>query len=96
MKKGIVAAVVIALLVLGSGYYKYFGSADAQNKWGRKMIEIKSGDYDVTYATAGFNKTWNVRDGKITSVPEKGYYFFFVNKQYVQVPIGMCIIEEVE
>lgn len=95
MKVKVISIAVILLLIVGGiGYYKFFGSADAQNKWGRKRVELKAGDYEVTYAVQGFNKSWSVVDGKITSVPEKGYYFFFVGKKYVQLPISSTIIEE--
>ena len=41
-----------------------------------------------------------VQDGKVTSEPEKGYYYFWVveqgKKRYVQTPIARTYIEEIE
>ena len=40
-----------------------------------------------------------VRDSKVTSEPEKGYYFFWVKdgkkRYYVQTPIARTYIEEI-
>ena len=74
---------------------------DTQQEIARKKIEYLDGDYDVTYTDQDIIKTWQVRDGKITSVPEKGYYFFWARNVrdkefYVQVPINRTFIEEVK
>jgi hypothetical protein len=41
-----------------------------------------------------------VLDGKVTSEPGKGYYYFWAtkegNKFYVQTPIGRTYIEELD
>jgi hypothetical protein len=53
----------------------------------------------VTYADGEHVKSWVVRDGKVTSEPEKGYYYFWVNegkqRYYVQTPIARSYIEEI-
>jgi hypothetical protein len=38
------------------------------------------GDYRVTYADAQHVKSWVVMGGKVTSEPDKGYYYFWVKK----------------
>jgi hypothetical protein len=72
---------------------------DTQQKLARKKMEYLDGDYNVTYTDQGIIKTWEVRDGKITSVAEKGYYFFWAQNDrdkefYVQAPINRVFIEE--
>jgi hypothetical protein len=53
----------------------------------------------VTYADGQHVKSWEVRDSKVTSEPDKGYYFFWVRKgekrYYVQTPIARSYIEEI-
>ena len=43
-------------------------------------------------------KEWVVIGGKVTSDPQKGYYFFWVKeggkKRYIQTPIARTVIEE--
>ena len=57
------------------------------------------GNYRVTYADGSHVHSWEVIDGKVTSEPEKGYYFFWVRKNgkryYVQTPIARSYIEEI-
>ena len=57
------------------------------------------GDYRVTYADGSHVKSWEVHDGKVTSEPEKGYYYFWIKvdgkKHYVQTPIALTYIEEI-
>lgn len=76
-------------------------SQDSQQQLARKKIEYLDGDYNVTYTDQGIIKVWHVRDGKITSTPEKGYYFFWARNEkdkefYVQAPINRVFIEEVK
>ena len=44
-------------------------------------------------------ESWEVLDGKVTTEPDKGYYYFWAtvngNKVYVQTPIARTYIEEV-
>ncbi len=54
----------------------------------------------MTYADGEHVKVWEVRDGKVTSEPAKGYYFFWAKQDgktfYVQTPIGRTYIEEIK
>ena len=53
----------------------------------------------ITYADGNHVKTWEVRGGKVTSEPAKGYYYFWARRNgkkfYVQTPIGRTYIEEI-
>ena len=86
--------IIIILLIIGC-------SQDTQQEIARKKIEYLDGDYNVTYTDQGIIKVWKVREGKITSVSEKGYYFFWARNEkdkefYVQVPINRVFIEAVK
>jgi len=78
----------------------FSGCGDLGNKIDRKAIEYIDRDYKVTTTTGFFEREWDVKDGKITSDPEKGYYLFWAtidgdsDEKYVQVPIKITIIEE--
>lgn len=94
--------IVIICIVLGGGFlwFKYFGSQEAQNRWARTRITFVEGDYNVTYTDMNNTKVWQVRDGKVTSEGDKGYYFFWVKNSdgkmaYVQTPINRTYIEEI-
>jgi len=73
-------------------------SEEQQNKISRLGVTWLEGDYRVTYADGNHVKSWEVRDGKVTSEPAKGYYYFWVNNEngrfYVQTPIARTYIEE--
>lgn len=75
-------------------------SEEQQNKISRLGVTWLEGNYKVTYADGNHVKSWIVQDGKVTSEPDKGYYYFWVNnngkKQYVQTPIGRSYIEEID
>lgn len=93
MKKILVIATVL-LLLAGC-------SQEQQNKISRLGVSWLEGNYRVTYADGQHVKSWIVRDGKVTSEPGKGYYYFWVRddrgqKRYVQTPIGRTYIEEIE
>jgi hypothetical protein len=72
-------------------------SEEQQNKLSRLGVTWLEGDYRVTYADGSHVKSWVVEDGKVTSEPQKGYYYFWANvggkKVYVQTPIGRTYIE---
>ncbi|HXK57704.1 MAG TPA: hypothetical protein PLZ16_13760 [Gammaproteobacteria bacterium] len=72
---------------------------EQQNRISRLGVTWLEGDYRVTYADGSHVKSWEVRDGKVTSEPDKGYYFFWVivdgKKRYVQTPIARSYIEEI-
>ncbi len=73
-------------------------SEEQQNKLSRLGVSWLEGDYNVTYAEGGHVKTWRINDGKVTSDPTKGYYYFWATqdgeKIYVQTPIERTYIEE--
>ena len=75
-------------------------SEEQQNKLSRLGVTWLEGDYNVTYADGSHVKTWSVRDGKVTSDPQKGYYYFWADVNgksvYVQTPIQRSYIEEVK
>ena len=75
-------------------------SEEQQNKISRLGVTWLEGDYKVTYADGNHVKTWIVRDGKVTTEPAKGYYYFWADvngkSMYVQTPIIRTYIEEVE
>lgn len=84
----------IGLLLLGGC------SEEQQNKLSRIGVSWLEGDYKVTYADGSHVKSWTVTDGKVTSEPGKGYYYFWADlggkKVYVQTPIGRTYIEELK
>ncbi len=74
-------------------------SEEQQNKLSRLGVTWLEGDYRITYADGAHVKTWTVRDGKVTSEPDKGYYYFWATDAqgtyYVQTPIQRSYIEEI-
>jgi len=91
-------ALVILLL---STFLLMACSEEQQNKISRLGVTWLEGDYKVTYADGSHVKSWTVLDGKVTSEPGKGYYYFWAKnengkKVYVQTPIGRSYIEEIK
>ena len=88
-----VAGVLLFLSVLLLGC-----TEEQQNRLSRVGVTWLEGDYTVTFAEGNHIKTWIVKDGKVTSEPEKGYYFFWAiengKKVYVQTPIMRTYIQE--
>lgn len=74
-------------------------SEEQQNKLSRLGVTWLEGDYKVTYAEGSHVKSWVIMDGKVTTEPAKGYYFFWAmadgKKIYVQTPIVRTYIEEI-
>jgi hypothetical protein len=74
-------------------------SEEQQNKISRLGVSWMEGDYKVTFYEGSHKKEWVILDSKVTSEPQKGYYFFWVKnegkKKYVQVPISRTVIEEI-
>lgn len=69
---------------------------DQQNQLSRKAIEFLDGNYRVTFANGPTEKTWIIKNGKVTTT-EKGYYYFWDEKKhYIQVPIENTFIEEID
>ena len=90
-----------------SGLFLLLGSAliflsacseEQQNKISRLGVTWLEGNYKVTYADGEHVKSWIIEDGKVTSEPDKGYYYFWAKqdgkKIYVQTPIERSYIEE--
>lgn len=73
-------------------------SQEQQNKLSRIGVSWLEGNYKVTYADGAHVKSWIIDDGKVTSEPAKGYYYFWAKvdgkKVYVQTPIARSYIEE--
>ena len=73
-------------------------SQEQQNKFSRLGVSLLEGDYRVTFVEGSHKKTWTILDGKVTSEPAKGYYYFWATeggkKLYVQAPIERIYIEE--
>lgn len=91
MKQLLAIAAVLSLLTACT--------EEQQNKLSRLGVTWLEGDYRVTYADGEHVKSWIVRGSKVTSEPQKGYYFFWAvddngKKRYVQTPIGRTYIEE--
>ena len=74
-------------------------SEEQQNRISRIGVTWLEGNYKITYADGEHVKSWVIRDSKVTSEPEKGYYYFWVRadgkKLYVQTPIARSYIEEI-
>lgn len=91
------SALLILSLILLSGC-----SEEQQNQLSRLGVTWLEGDYKVTYADGAHVKSWLVKDGKVTSEPVKGYYYFWARNQetgkkyYVQTPIARSYIEELK
>ena len=72
---------------------------EQQNRISRLGVSWLEGNYRVTFVEGNHLKSWEVYDGKVTSEPEKGYYYFWVKengqKLYVQTPILRTYIEEI-
>ncbi|MCW8955969.1 MAG: hypothetical protein OQL09_03735 [Gammaproteobacteria bacterium] len=73
-------------------------SEEQQNRLSRIGVSWLEGNYRVTFAEGSHLRSWTVLDGKVTSEPGKGYYFFWATengkKFYVQTPIERSYIEE--
>ena len=86
------ATLLTAALLLGGC------SEEQQNKLSRLGVSWLEGNYRVTFAEGSHLKSWDVIDGKVTSEPGKGYYYFWSKqngkKLYVQTPIARSYIEE--
>jgi hypothetical protein len=73
---------------------------EQQNKISRLGVTWLEGNYKVTYADGSHVKSWIVREGKVTTEPDKGYYYFWAivngKSMYIQTPINRSYIEEIE
>lgn len=72
---------------------------EQQNRISRLGVTVFEGNYRVTFAEGNHLKTWIVRDSKVTSEPEKGYYYFWTKVDgkdlYVQTPVARTYLEEI-
>jgi len=88
------------LILLSSLLFITACSEEQQNKISRLGVTWLEGNYKVTYAAGEHVKSWQVIDGKVTSDPGKGYYYFWTKvngrKRYVQTPIERSYIEEID
>jgi outer membrane biogenesis lipoprotein LolB len=93
MHKFIAGVLLVSSVVLLSAC-----TEEQQNRLSRVGVTWLEGDYKVTFAEGNHQKTWTVKDSKVTSEPQKGYYFFWAiengKKIYVQTPIARTYIEE--
>ena len=94
MSNSIPRTVIFGVVLLGLAAC----SQEDQNKLARLGVTWLEGNYRVTYADGEHVKNWDVRGGKVTSDPQKGYYYFWAvidgKKRYVQTPIARSYIEE--
>ena len=94
MKRFVPMGLVLAGALLGGC------TEEQQNRLSRVGVTWLEGDYRVTYADGEHVRSWTVRDGKVTSEPAKGYYYFWARegkrKYYVQTPIAWSYIEEID
>jgi len=71
---------------------------DKVNNANRTMDTLLGGDYDVYIQ--GHDAVYHVKNGKVTSVPDKGYYIYYptINgkKTMVQSPIQLTTIIKVD
>jgi hypothetical protein len=86
------AVIFTALLTIGC-------SEETQNRLSRLGVTWLEGNYRVTFAEGSHVRSWEVRGGKVTTEPEKGYYYFWAKVDgrnvYVQTPIARTYIEEI-
>ena len=96
----IIKAITRSILVIAIGVGLAACSEEQQNKLSRLGVTWLEGDYRITYAAGSHVKSWNVKQGKVTSEAEKGYYFFWADVNgknvYVQTPVEQTYIEEVK
>ncbi len=85
-------------LILTSFIVLGLTACDKINNATRTMDTMLGGDYDVY--VQGFDEPFKVKNDKVTSVPEKGYYVFYplVNGKevLVQSPIQLTTIIKVD
>ncbi len=91
VKKAVITLLLTTIFLVGC-------SEEQQNKLSRLGVTWLEGDYKITFASGNHQKSWIIEDGKVTSDPQKGYYYFWAiekgKKIYVQTPIERSYIEE--
>ena len=93
------AGMVLNLCAIAISIFLLAGcTQEQQNKLSRLGVTFLEGNYKITYADGNHVKDWSVYDGKVTSEPAKGYYYFWATvdgkKRYVQTPIARSYVEE--
>ncbi|RLA19061.1 MAG: hypothetical protein DRQ61_04110 [Gammaproteobacteria bacterium] len=95
MKLFLLLPLLVALMLGLSGC-----SEEQQNRLSRLGVTWLEGDYKVTYADGSHVKEWIIKNSKVTSDPDKGYYYFWATvdgkKVYVQTPIERSYLEEIK
>lgn len=85
-------------IAMGILFIGVLSACDKINNTSRTLDTMLGGDYEVHIL--GHDKPYIVTNGKITSVPEKGYYVFYpkVNgkKTLVQSPIQLTTIIKID
>lgn len=75
----------------------FLSGCDKINRASRTMDTMLGGDFDVYIQNHPV--VYKVRNGKVTSIPEKGYYVFYPmidgKERMVQSPIQITTIVEV-
>lgn len=88
----------IAMSVAALGFLLLLNGCDRINNASRTVDTMLGGDFDVYIA--GHPQVYHVKNGKVTSVPEKGYYVFYPTidgrKTMVQSPIHSTTIVKVD
>ena len=73
-------------------------SQEQQNQISRMGVTWLEGNYKVTFVEGTHEKIWFIKEGKVTTEGEKGYYYFWADengkKFYVQTPVNRTYIEE--
>ncbi len=91
VKKTVITLLLTSIFLVGC-------SEEQQNKLSRLGVTWLEGDYKITFASGNHQKSWVIDNGKVTSDPQKGYYYFWAveegKKIYVQTPIERSYIEE--
>lgn len=89
---------VSVLGLMGMAGLFALSGCDKINNMNRTMDTMLGGDYDVYIQ--GHETVYHVKNGKVTSVPDKGYYVFYpvVNgkEAMVQSPIQITTIVKVD
>ena len=84
----------VSLLGLVFSAILLISGCDRVNNASRTMDTMLGGDFDVY--VQGIEKPFQVINGKVTSVPEKGYYIYYPTidgkKRLVQSPLQITTI----
>ena len=97
MKKTFLKFLLFLLLLGGC-------TEESRNKIFKQADNLLGKDLRVSYVSDSGNivKSWTVKDGKVTTHKDEqgaasGYYYFWsVERGYVQVPIVRTIVEEIK